>query len=92
MDSDDDVFGDPGSPGDQEDENVDEMEEDGEKEGEMEMHVEIGESGPEGKAIPKDQRATSRFMTKYERARVLGVRALQLSMNAPVMIELGSLF
>ena len=28
-------------------------------------------------------------MTKYERARILGVRALQLSMNAPVMVELG---
>lgn len=31
-----------------------------------------------------------RFMTKYERARILGVRALQLSMNAPVMVELGT--
>jgi DNA-directed RNA polymerase I, II, and III subunit RPABC2 len=29
-------------------------------------------------------------MTKYERARILGVRALQLSMNAPVMVELGT--
>ena len=27
-------------------------------------------------------------MTKYERARILGTRALQLSMNAPVMVEL----
>jgi len=25
-------------------------------------------------------------MTKYERARVLGTRALQISMNAPVMV------
>ena len=27
-------------------------------------------------------------MTKYERARLLGTRALQISMNAPVMVEL----
>ncbi len=27
-------------------------------------------------------------MTKYERARVLGTRALQISMNAPVMVDL----
>ena len=27
-------------------------------------------------------------MTKYERARVLGTRALQISMNAPVMVPL----
>lgn len=27
-------------------------------------------------------------MTKYERARVLGARALQISMNAPIMVDL----
>jgi DNA-directed RNA polymerase I, II, and III subunit RPABC2 len=27
-------------------------------------------------------------MTKYERARILGARALQIAMNAPVMVEL----
>ncbi|XP_030448809.2 DNA-directed RNA polymerases II and V subunit 6B-like [Syzygium oleosum] len=31
---------------------------------------------------------TSMYMTKYERARILGTRALQISMNAPVMVEL----
>ncbi len=30
----------------------------------------------------------SRYMTKYEKARVLGTRALQISMNAPVMVQL----
>lgn len=40
------------------------------------------------KAVPREQRATTRFLTKYERARVLGTRALQISMNAPVMVEL----
>ena len=31
-------------------------------------------------------RITSNFLTKYERARILGTRALQLSKNAPPMI------
>merc|ERR1711976_350571 len=36
---------------------------------------------------PKEK-ITSPYMTKYERARILGTRALQISMNAPVMVEL----
>ncbi|KAL9094576.1 MAG: hypothetical protein Q9165_003135 [Trypethelium subeluteriae] len=40
------------------------------------------------KEIPKDKRATTPYMTKYERARVLGTRALQISMNAPVLVDL----
>ncbi|KAI9597379.1 RNA polymerase, subunit omega/K/RPB6 [Syncephalis fuscata] len=36
---------------------------------------------------PKD-RTTTPYMTKYERARILGTRALQISMNAPVLVEL----
>ncbi len=31
---------------------------------------------------------TTPYMTKYERARVLGTRAMQISMNAPVMVPL----
>ncbi|KAK8475296.1 hypothetical protein V6N13_070320 [Hibiscus sabdariffa] len=43
----------------------------------------------EGKeAKDKASRKTSKYMTKYERARILGTRALQISMNAPVMVEL----
>lgn len=34
------------------------------------------------------ERKTSKYMTKYERARILGTRALQISMNAPVMVEI----
>ena len=30
------------------------------------------------KKVPNDQRATTPYMTKYERARVLGTRALQI--------------
>jgi len=35
-----------------------------------------------------EDRITTPYMTKYERARILGTRALQISMNAPVMVEL----
>ncbi|KAJ2083598.1 DNA-directed RNA polymerases I, II, and III subunit RPABC2 [Coemansia sp. RSA 988] len=37
---------------------------------------------------PAKERITTPYMTKYERARILGARALQISMNAPVMVEL----
>ena len=39
-------------------------------------------------AVPKSDRITTPYITKFERARVLGTRALQISMNAPVMVEL----
>lgn len=41
-------------------------------------------------AVPKDKRTTLKYMTKYERARVLGTRALQISMNAPLMVDAGN--
>ena len=46
--------------------------------------VDSGEGGEE-----EAQRITTKYMTKYERARVLGTRALQISMNAPVMVDIG---
>ncbi|GAU36908.1 hypothetical protein TSUD_331810 [Trifolium subterraneum] len=42
----------------------------------------------EGDQPVERPRRTSKYMTKYERARILGTRALQISMNAPVMVEL----
>ncbi|KAK4776747.1 hypothetical protein SAY86_005435 [Trapa natans] len=42
----------------------------------------------EEREVAERQRKTSKYMTKYERARILGTRALQISMNAPVMVEL----
>jgi DNA-directed RNA polymerases I, II, and III subunit RPABC2 len=39
--------------------------------------------------VPDHERITSNFMTKYERARILGSRALQISKNAPLMIDAG---
>lgn len=44
----------------------------------------------DGPAQPSNRpKITTRYMTKYERARILGTRALQISMNAPVMVEVG---
>ncbi|KAF2254851.1 hypothetical protein BU26DRAFT_385337, partial [Trematosphaeria pertusa] len=37
--------------------------------------------------VPKDERVTTPYMTKYEKARILGTRALQISGNAPVLID-----
>ena len=39
--------------------------------------------------VAEEERITSRFMTKYERARILGSRALQISKNAPLMVDPG---
>jgi DNA-directed RNA polymerases I, II, and III subunit RPABC2 len=35
-------------------------------------------NAPGSKAIPNDQRTTTPYMTKYEKARILGTRALQI--------------
>ncbi|XP_058095424.1 DNA-directed RNA polymerases II, IV and V subunit 6A-like [Magnolia sinica] len=49
----------------------------------------VGTEGEEKEEQPVQRpRKTSKYMTKYERARILGTRALQISMNAPVMVEL----
>jgi len=47
----------------------------------------IGEENG-GPGTAPSERITTRYLTKYERARVLGTRALQISMNAPVMVDL----
>lgn len=40
---------------------------------------------PREKKIPNDQRTTTPYMTKYERARVLGTRALQIRLGIPLL-------
>ena len=57
------------------------MEEDAEAHKEEE-----GADGAHSMKVPDLERITSHFMTKYEKARVLGTRALQISKNAPLMI------
>ena len=41
-----------------------------------------------GMRTDPSKRITTPYMTKYERARILGTRALQISMNAPVLVDL----
>ncbi|KAK2765350.1 DNA-directed RNA polymerases I II and III subunit RPABC2 [Arachnomyces sp. PD_36] len=43
---------------------------------------------PRERKVANEDRSTTPYMTKYERARVLGTRALQISMNAPVLVDL----
>lgn len=47
------------------------------------------EKSAEGKGAQESTgpRRTSPYMTKYERARIIGSRALQISLNAPVMVD-----
>lgn len=83
-----------------EDEFEDQIPEDGEEEetqfADDGRQILVGGTGQGGQrlktqqelAIPKEKRTTTPYMTKYERARILGTRALQISMNAPVLVDL----
>jgi DNA-directed RNA polymerase I, II, and III subunit RPABC2 len=66
---------------------ADEVNIDGSGEERMEV-IESTDNTAVGVKVDKSKRKTSRYMTKYEKARVLGTRALQLSLNAPVMIDI----
>jgi DNA-directed RNA polymerases I, II, and III subunit RPABC2 len=48
----------------------------------------VGTHTPKGLPVGHKGRTTTRYMTKYERARILGTRALQLSMNAPPLVDI----
>ena len=65
----------------------------GADQGDLDAQIEVLEEenqedeGEMGRRPDKNiERITSSFMTKYEKARVLGTRALQISKNAPLMI------
>ena len=81
--------GDEGQDYDDEDENIDkefeEEEEEEESEGRESQILEQGQV--EGKAITGQARTTTPFLTKYEKARVIGARALQISKNAPILVN-----
>jgi len=66
----------------------DDFEEPDEAMGDDMPNVEILPTPEERQAEIQMKKVTTPYMTKYERARVLGTRALQISMNAPVMVEL----
>ncbi|GAN07056.1 RNA polymerase Rpb6 [Mucor ambiguus] len=51
-------------------------------------NVMILEKGNEVVPTESKVKQTTPYMTRYERARILGTRALQISLNAPVMVEL----
>ncbi|KAF7728040.1 DNA-directed RNA polymerases I, II, and III subunit RPABC2 [Apophysomyces ossiformis] len=65
-----------------------------ENEGEEEEHTtildEVVNANTTEAPVPLEnkEKFTTPYLTKYERARVLGTRALQISLGAPVMIEL----
>ncbi|KAF4623712.1 hypothetical protein D9613_002196 [Agrocybe pediades] len=55
--------------------------------GEEQQQNAVG-AGITGERQPNKVRVTTPYLTKYERARILGTRALQISMNAPVLVPL----
>lgn len=46
---------------------------------------------PMGEGIGSTRRITTQFMTKYERARIIGTRALQIAMGAPPLVPLNGM-
>ena len=54
----------------------------------MEEEKQLEEPKEKGTKIPDDQRTTTRYLTKYERARILGTRALQITKNAPILVDI----
>eukprot|EP00906_Rhabdomonas_costata_P035262 RCo049549 len=80
----DDDFDEADEDGDAEEE----LEEDHEADGEDEVQVLDEQEAADRVEGNRPQRITTPFLTKYERARVLGTRALQISMGAPVLVPI----
>mmetsp|Transcript_11010 Transcript_11010/g.29585 ORF Transcript_11010/g.29585 Transcript_11010/m.29585 type:complete len:137 (-) Transcript_11010:65-475(-) len=89
--ADDDGFDDAsindGAEADYNDEPVEPELEDGLNENDPEEEVVGTEHATKVEKVEPSMRRTTKFMTKYERARILGTRALQISLGAPVMVE-----
>lgn len=67
---------------------IEEEEEGAEEEGEELPVVEIPAGHVEPVVVGRSMmRRTSPYMSKYEKARIIGTRALQISANAPIMVE-----
>ncbi|MCO5565808.1 hypothetical protein L7F22_019483 [Adiantum nelumboides] len=56
--------------------------------GEEEVIVDGNDGSHRTGEVPNAERTTTPYMTKYERARILGTRALQISMNAPPLVPI----
>ena len=67
------------------DKEFEEEEEEEESEYKDSCILEAGQGG--GKAITGEARTTTPFLTKYEKARIIGARALQISKNAPILVN-----
>ena len=72
----------------EDDQNEEDQDREGEKLDVMDNEDEYNVGQKEMKSIPINERITTKYLTKYEKARVLGARALQISKNAPVMVNL----
>ena len=72
-------------------ENINNMfEEEEEEEDEEDRHLDEDEKTEEkkkGKIYKKGEGQTTPFLTKYEKARIIGARALQISKNSPILIS-----
>ena len=75
---------------DYDEDDLDKEFEDEEEEGEdsEDKDSQLFDHAPEGsgKALTGQARTTTPFLTKYEKARVIGARALQISKNAPILV------
>ena len=67
--------------------NDDDLDMNGEQDPNNTGHEEGGQDDNVAGGTASSDRITTKYLTKYERARVLGTRALQISMNAPVMVD-----
>lgn len=68
--------------------NENDVEEEKEEEEQHDVElVDTGEQKIKENIIQAKERITTRFLTKYEKARIIGARALQISKNAPIMVE-----
>ena len=63
------------------------LEEEDKQNMEIEEENKIKEKSKKFNLKPINERETSRFLTKFERAKILGERAIQISNGAKVMVE-----
>ena len=66
------------------------FEEGEEEEDEKDSHLDEDEKTEEknkGRIYKKGEGQTTPFLTKYEKARIIGARALQISKNSPILIS-----
>ena len=73
---------------DEEDINQEFEQEEEEEDSEIrEKNYEEGDKGEmRGRLVKKGEGQTTPFLTKYEKARIIGARALQISKNSPILI------